>query len=200
MIVTQKVLLVTIPAAGSDSETFDIESASAIAFVISEAFTGTELRVLVAVYPGGPFYDVGEGIVLEADAAGILSLSEEEAAALLPFRHLKLRSSAAPLSSTNLTVADDGVLAGDSDMSLGAPDGTSGSIFAGDTFTVAGDATVYTVTGGPYPISEGMISSVAFEPVLVEEIEGSGAAVTLVQLPGNGGEAAARTIQVVTKS
>lgn len=197
MNVNSQVIQVTIPAGATESAAFDVGGAIAIALVIEEAFTWSELELLVAAGEDGPYYSVLGGIVLTSSAAGVLSIGDTDAQGIRPFRWMKLRiaGNEAPDSTLleALSEAADG--AGTIEIDPGAA--TSGYLVAGDTFTVAGHPAPYTVTTpGPLGIG-GDTPSVAFTPVLDDTVP-LGTTLTFAYV-GARGEAAARSIQVVTK-
>ncbi|MEO8278027.1 MAG: hypothetical protein ABI639_17595 [Thermoanaerobaculia bacterium] len=81
------------------------------------------------------------------------------------------------LSDPDATVGDDEVSSGVTRLNLIAAGGATGAVFDGDSFLVDGDPTVYTVVGGPYPVSvDGFLSDVEFVPPL-DLPTGSGVAV-----------------------
>jgi len=79
--------------------------------------------------------------------------------------------------STRMLRALGAFTAGASVLSLDA-DVVKGLLVAGDKFTVAGNAQVYTVTGGPYAANGNILASVAFTPALVANVADN-AAVTV---------------------
>jgi len=191
----------TIPLGGVNSSVIDIRSAPYISFVIDEAFTGADLQLLVSVSASGPFYDpVVNGVAFQPTAAGVLSPSSSQLHWLRPFRFFQLRSTAPlPLSDLTLTVKPNGqaVTAGVEQLIFTGL--MTGALFDDDTFTLDGDATVYTVINGP-AVADGTDITVEFSPPLAFNTA-EDTVVTFVLASGDpGGEASERTIHVVTKS
>lgn len=88
------------------------------------------------------------------------------------------------LSNPAVTVGDDEVSAGAASLSFVVAGGASGTVFAGDSFVVTGDPTVYSVVDGPYTVNvDGFLSNVAFSPPL--------------DLPTNGGVAVVFTLEPI---
>lgn len=205
-----QVIEVTIPAGETESAAFDIGSASAVGFVMPAdgQFSGQNLTILVGASADGPFYPTagsdGNGAVVLAGPTAdnkARALSAAQFSNIAPFRFLKLQSDAPTGGLTGdgdpisvVALVDDPLLVG-AEILTGTLADLGGNVFAGDTFTIEGDSTVYTVLGTLAAGSD-FISPQFTPPIVLEAPAGS--EVTFNQV-GVRGEAAARTFQVITK-
>lgn len=210
MNVNCRVIEVTIPAGATESAAFEVESSNALGIIMPAdgQFSGSNLTILVGASADGPFYltagvDGNGAVTFTGPTADnkARALSAADLAKVAPFRFLKLLSDAPteglagdgdPISV--VTLVDDPLLVGAAILTGTLAD-LSGNVFAGDTFTIEGDSTVYTVLQTLAAGSD-FISPQFTPPIVLEAPAGS--EVTFNQV-GVRGEAAARTFQVVTK-
>lgn len=203
-----QVIEVTIPAGETESAAFDIGSASAVGFILDgAAFSGQHLAVLVAAAADGPFYPamsssgVALSIAAPADSSQVRTLSPTEFSTIAPFRFLKLQSDAPTAGLTVddapvevFALVDDPLLVGAVTLTATLSNAV-GFIYPGDTFTIEGDATVYTVTAGAEVGADNI--AVTFTPPVAFEAA-AGSDVTFDQTAVRG-EQLDRVFQVVTK-
>lgn len=205
-----QVIEVTIPAGETESAAFDIGSASAVGFVMPAdgQFSGQNLTILVGASADGPFYPTagsdGNGAVVLAGPTAdnkARALSAAQFSNIAPFRFLKLQSDAPTEGLTGdgdpisvVALVDDPLLVG-AEILTGTLADLGGNVFAGDTFTIEGDPTIYTLISAA-PAGSDFIAAQFSPPVAFEAAAGSD--VTFSQI-GVRGEVAARVIQVITK-
>lgn len=191
-----QVIEVTIPEGEIESQAFDVGSASRFGLIFVGPTSASALQVYVGATADGVFYPTLVEISTP-EAGGVVTFGDSDAAILLPFRWLKLRvsSNAAP-DSVSLTALEIATEAAGS-IVISAGEATSGYIVAGDTFEIAGHPAPYTVTTtGPVGVM-GDGPSISFTPALDAEVAAD--TVLTFAYVGDRGEAADRTIQIVTK-